>query len=433
MINENETDQKLIQVNQNLLESFFSLEGIYYEIIKEDGSLDNGTKILYLLRAITVPSQEFLVLLDKLYSGDLTKEKQSDRLEVVRAFKLINDLFLNTPVKYGVWGIRTAHSHYFVGAVDEEIVKSAIKKLIDAAIIDLSSSNSEHEKMNRIESEKTIAPNPGWRLSLDLANQQLTLDMREMERDQVSFHLCTILNIPKEALDKLPEADRLGLNNIIQQKFKHIEDKYHVSQQEIMVLSKEDRKEVLLFIAEAGFLKAIGLTIKDWPILVKDNKSFLIHLDYYRVPLMQLIRLHNFPANKILQFNSDRLALFSLQYERIVSLIEKVQFPMKRLVSISDIDELAATIVYERSVICLVKELSLSIDDLMAIPFPVRKLFLEYSQNVIQLVNDEHINIETLIELSKEKLETLFKTPNTPEAESILDELRSHAPRFSCR
>ena len=97
---------------ESYLDEFIGEEGIYFEAIRDDESFDDGTKILYLERAISQDCEIFNQNLDKLYNPDLVGDAKTDNIEFIRALKIINDLCFNNEVKYDGYRPRFALKHY---------------------------------------------------------------------------------------------------------------------------------------------------------------------------------------------------------------------------------------------------------------------------------------------------------------------------------
>src|SRR5580692_3362811 len=104
-----EFKSQLTRAQKELLDSFFGREGFYLETIRENDDVNLGTKLLYLERAVNEPPQIYLESLKKLC---LTPEKAST-IELIRALKVINDLYFNNLIKY--YGIKNAVDHFFHG------------------------------------------------------------------------------------------------------------------------------------------------------------------------------------------------------------------------------------------------------------------------------------------------------------------------------
>lgn len=159
-----------------LIESLIGFEGIYFETIKDEESIDTGTKVLYLERAISEDCQTFLKSLDKLYQPE-------SNIELIRALKTINDLFFNTEVKNSVHGVKSALKHWFGGLGDIDNVdafKKVIEELVNKSVTVISkgkeSEQIDKQKENRITAEETITNQTGWRTIIDLPSAQSVTD-----------------------------------------------------------------------------------------------------------------------------------------------------------------------------------------------------------------------------------------------------------------
>jgi hypothetical protein len=164
-----------------LLDSFIAGEGIYFETIR-DYSLNLGTKVLYLERAISQNCQTFLRSLDKLYQPRLAGEAKTASIRFINALKVINDLCFNNQGKYGVFGTKAALIHYFghLGHIVVSDFKTTIQRMITARIKALSEAHEEvtAQKQDREADEADIEPQNGWRKELDLfLAQQADIDV----------------------------------------------------------------------------------------------------------------------------------------------------------------------------------------------------------------------------------------------------------------
>ncbi|OGT69287.1 MAG: hypothetical protein A3I12_01210 [Gammaproteobacteria bacterium RIFCSPLOWO2_02_FULL_38_11] len=151
--------------------------GIYLDSVKSYDGVDLGTKILYLEKSITQGCQTFLNTLDKLYKPELMGAAKEANLDFIRSLKTINDLFFNNKVKYGIYGVRDALTHFFssLGPFNPQDFKDEIQKMIHRGIEVLSQNHQEEiiaRKRKREEEEKTIANQSNWRNELDLPSDQ---------------------------------------------------------------------------------------------------------------------------------------------------------------------------------------------------------------------------------------------------------------------
>lgn len=160
---------------EELLDSFISVEGCYFETIIEDQSINLGIKLLYLERAITQNCTDFNLSLDKLYRNNLVGEDRQTRIELIRAFKVVNDICFNNQVKFDNYGIRPALVHYFgmLGEVHSEPFTLAIHRKIHFNIAAIIQGQSDPkaplaQKLVREHFEKDIQPHHDWRQELDL-------------------------------------------------------------------------------------------------------------------------------------------------------------------------------------------------------------------------------------------------------------------------
>ena len=124
--------------------------GIYYQGVVENESIDFGTRVLYLKRAIQQNCSEFNESLDKLYRPGLKDKEKEKNDELIDSLKRINDLCFNNEVKYepvkGEPKHKSALDHFFGGLPRErdeagklvplipEEFKAIIVKSIDEGI-----------------------------------------------------------------------------------------------------------------------------------------------------------------------------------------------------------------------------------------------------------------------------------------------------------
>lgn len=159
------------------------MTGIYFDVIKTDKTIDPGTKILYLERAMSCHYHQFNLFLDKLYKTH--PKNHSNNIELVRAFKFINDLYFDEKIKNGEYGLSSALKHFFgrVGYDEKNLFMMMktyhfMKKLIREGIdqITLSDKNFKEQQEARISLEKSTSPNTNWRRLLDLPESQQILN-----------------------------------------------------------------------------------------------------------------------------------------------------------------------------------------------------------------------------------------------------------------
>ena len=153
--------------------------GIYLDSVKSYDGVDLGTKILYLEKSITQDCQTFLNTLDKLYKPELIGAAKEANLDFIRSLKMINDLCFNNKVKYDIYGVRDALTHFFssLGPFNPQDFKDEIQKMIHQGIEVLSQNHQEEiiaRKRKREEEEKTITNQSDWRNELDLPSDQRT-------------------------------------------------------------------------------------------------------------------------------------------------------------------------------------------------------------------------------------------------------------------
>lgn len=202
----------LPKAHKEVLDGFFAEEGIYSEVIHEYAGCNIGTKILYLERAISQDCDTFNYYLDVLYNPNPDGEQHHNNIEFIRALKVINDLCFNNNVKYGEHGLKRAQEHYLsaLGEVVPEAIKTAVQLLCRALIIRIKNDDdvtAQLQKDARKDAELHISGRPGWRLMLDLPQQQLLPKIPE-------FMLTGVLSSKPYVVMKLVYQGYLSLHEL---------------------------------------------------------------------------------------------------------------------------------------------------------------------------------------------------------------------------
>ena len=161
------------RTQEEVLDSFLGAEGSDYETIRDDDTIDLGTKLLYLERAITQDCETFNQSLDKLYRTDLEGAAERAHLDLIQSFKVINNLCFNNQVQYGDFGVRDALTHYFgsLGEVDADAFRVAIQQRVNTNIATLSQGQEnivQVQKQAREQAEDDIQSQMAWRQKLNL-------------------------------------------------------------------------------------------------------------------------------------------------------------------------------------------------------------------------------------------------------------------------
>jgi len=151
-------------------------KGFLIEAIESSKTVDLGTKILYLRRAISQPCHSFLISLDKLYKTyPDDKEKNNDNIDFIRTLKKINDMCIRPCLTQDFGRLRAKD----VTTKDEA---AAFKKYVKMMIHDnIKLLKKGHQKkihkqiITRKKAEKTIVGNLAWRTLLELPHDQRTL------------------------------------------------------------------------------------------------------------------------------------------------------------------------------------------------------------------------------------------------------------------
>ena len=164
-----EFKNKLTRTQQDVLNGYIGRDGIYLHTIRENKDINLGTKLLYLERAIKERPKEFLTHLKQIC---LAPEKESS-IELVRALKVINDLYHNNQIQYGDYGVKRASDHFFngCGKVDLSDLQLLVREAIHLEVVSLKAKakdDIDDQANKRKSSEWTITGNENLPIILDL-------------------------------------------------------------------------------------------------------------------------------------------------------------------------------------------------------------------------------------------------------------------------
>lgn len=157
--------------------------GCFTETILDATEINHGVKVLYLTRAITFNCDDFILALDKLYDPSIKEEKAKfTHLQLIQAFKNINNICFNNEAKVGDAGIRKALEHCFKGTMNTLLhpplftinAKAMIGTIIKNILLD-NEVIIENQVNDRIKQEEKMIPNKNWRTLVDMPLNQINV------------------------------------------------------------------------------------------------------------------------------------------------------------------------------------------------------------------------------------------------------------------
>jgi tetratricopeptide (TPR) repeat protein len=160
-----------------ILDSLMSGDNASFKAVAQCKSVDFGTKVSYLERAITENGKAFLQSLDKIYLPGMRGEAKEENLALIRSLKLINDLYRDNLVKVGN-SEEKALTHYFQSdeKLDVTDIQNMIRNRVYAQIAELTKGRVDAvswQKQAREAAEASIKGSSGWRIELKLPDNQL--------------------------------------------------------------------------------------------------------------------------------------------------------------------------------------------------------------------------------------------------------------------
>ena len=200
-------------IQKDTLASFIGDDGCFSLVIREFSGISAQLKVVFLRRSVSELCLNFLQSLDRLYD--------ETNLELVRAYKLINDLCFNNDVKYGDNGVRAAISHWFGGLYSNRHIDNIddyrpqitwhVERLIQSIESTMSVSCHSVRQCNPVFNESRVL-NSGWRLSLDLPSDQLLESQRVSTLSVVSSsHFFMTLSSPSVSSSVMMDQYRFSL------------------------------------------------------------------------------------------------------------------------------------------------------------------------------------------------------------------------------
>ena len=164
------------EAQKALLNDLVGCNGIYTTTINDFTHETEGTKLLYLKRAITLQGIHFLESLDQLYKENIDDQLKPEYIDLIRSLKMINNLYFNQEINYDEYGIRFTLDHYFsrIGSVNPDEFKTYIHESIEEITGEYypqEEASIEHDILTRLELERSKKGAPHWRNELDFLTQ----------------------------------------------------------------------------------------------------------------------------------------------------------------------------------------------------------------------------------------------------------------------
>ena len=403
---------------QDLLNSFLAKEGIYFETILENNNIDLGTKILYLERAINLDSSHFFRSLDKLYNM-----QEPDNIELIRALKIINDLYYNNIIKYDDFGIKKALNHYFslLGPVDEEAFQKVIKEMMHENISVLYKNSKPEENITdqriiREMAEMDIEENTMWRYKLDLPQEQLA---------PLPFTLLS--SILKEVLTR--EQYQSLSKNIQAIVCKHQNEislmmsEYNVTYENIKSLTANELSKLLQVDLDILFG---GMDLSAAEFFDKDP-SIRNKLVMYLEEIDQLVNAADISVTDFFTFEEPVQNQLINNSEAIYTLVKEVGISVLELL---DLDPNLRNKLIEKSfnVARLVNQARISPKNLLALESDLQDCFFNKAPKIVDLIKNKHIPFEKLAALSTAQLNIVLDNSLSDAAQQILNSHDHHEP-----
>jgi hypothetical protein len=411
--------------HRELLDNLISSRGIYFENIKEYQQIDVGTKIIYLERAIQQDCLTFLQSLDKLYQPNLPKNAENENLELIRAFKIINDLYQNNDVKFGDFGLRKALCHYFSslglvnptdlqvpppGTVNPIDFKEVIRETINMDIEILSTPNIEeiqNQKYARQLAEADISSQSEWRNKLDLPKKQLPI--ASYSQLEISLN------------GTITEEQYLSLENEIKQlitshtaKIRELIEDYEMTFNNISSLSA---LELQTFLSDdLDLVDGIGMSIPSLFLLETDVRNkILSNLNTFDI----LVNAADISIDDLLIIDKPILNQLINNAEHIYILIKEIDISIAELM---DLEETLRGKLIDNapSLSLLVTEADIPLNELINLePLKLSEIF-ENSSSVLRLLKEMNVPYKKLLSLPITELHVVLTEKDSEGAKEIL-------------
>lgn len=159
---------------KQLLFRFIGVNSVFFEQLRNNEHIDIGSKITYLKKALSLSSESFLIVLDKLYELSFKDSEQAAQISL-NGLKLLNDFYFNRTIDTG----KPILEQYFgsLGAINHKEFQIFISKVIDSNISVLTQ-RVDRTLINRQKLELTVkeahtAGNTAWRNTSSMLPRQL--------------------------------------------------------------------------------------------------------------------------------------------------------------------------------------------------------------------------------------------------------------------
>lgn len=419
----------------NLLQSLIGTEGIYTSTIFESNKIDNGTKVLYIRRALENDWYDYNELLGKLYIITGTSEEINDWTELMRALKFINDIYHNNTVKYENLGLRSAHDHYFsrLGGTDLQTFQQAITQLITQEIETFSSGKEadiNEQIQTRISRESTMGTSQWWQPELDLPVEQINAwFQRQPGYDALSDELKLLIlsdyinaRSAFQALNlTMADCHLLGV-----QQFKYFMDNWfelgmithndvlNINAEQLIALSPENREDFVKNKIEYSISFVIVklrtgnlLPLADFFSLDSERRALfctivqrsllLSVISQLPISIIDFFKLDLEFINTLEQHNMNCFLLINYQYVQPAQLLQL------------SINEIAHLCLYFNNIHNLMEKQAISLDSLFELPKDNRSFIIENSHEIINLLSQNKLSKENLFTLSHPALVNLLE------------------------
>lgn len=430
----NATTTKPTSAQLELLDSFISNEGIYFEIIRDYVGMDLGTKVLYLERSITQDCRSLLRSLNKLFQPGAEGSVKKENIELIRAFKVINDLCFNNDVKYGGFGLRKTLQHYFssLAPVNPEAFQEVIKETINKRIQQLSEGCEKlvsEQRSARETAEMDIPGHSGWRETLDVPAAQLP------SQAQVILEGLVVHGIFQQSAQTIAAIIRTLNGALTTEQYQSLSDE--VKQ---LIARRTDEARILIQRCGATFeqiqsLNAMGMTLLlnclneiMWYIhegvtigdLLAINNSFeLSYMLRWKSLVEILVHKVNIPLMELLAMEYPVRQTLMLRTDEILLLINGQHITLSGLLALNQ-EALANLFGYVQETQFLTLEKLATLSDLLALEEPMRLVIRRNVLNLVGLLLDEAASFDQLTSLSVDDLNTVLSDKESEKAQNIL-------------
>lgn len=164
--------------------------GYIMDTIMSSPILNKGTRHLYITVALEERPRDFEYIMGKLYEKEVSRQKNNELLELLSAFKVINDMVHNQEVFYGEFSFRNILEHYFRGVMSLERngsgnyiqtinpaeVAIAIRELIEPQIRPLGGRFVQRQLVTEQIRWRRLSANGEWLRKLDSIAREEVVD-----------------------------------------------------------------------------------------------------------------------------------------------------------------------------------------------------------------------------------------------------------------